>query len=328
MKNLKLLVSSALVFIVFAVPQKAIGMEDSKSLSHDISTSSSPYLASNTLSRINERERDESESNSFFSSDITEESQKKRRRLEEIRENLFEGFPKEMICLILEQAAINIDNVLGLDNTSPLKLVCKKWDSIVNKDFVHRAIQSTCELLGYGEIYQRFYNGKLIYRPNKKSDVGMVTLPISALANPLKGTFDLSQCGDTWKYLSISTGYRKGKRPENEDKVEIWFAPRFLIEKELNTTAKHLSAIFPSKWPVSAPVGMIWTWGATDSPDNFDYLTTKNMVDLSKIDLFAALREAVTPLRSATTPEIHHIPVRPAPGRTRAISCFICNLSL
>ena len=285
MKNLKLLVSLALVFIVFAVPQKAIGMEDSKSLSQDISISSSHYLASNTLSRINKRERDESESNSFCGSDITEESQNKRRRLEEIRENLFEGFPEEMICLILEQAAINIDNFLGLDNTSPLKLVCKKWDSIVNKDFVHRAIQSTCELLGYGEIYQRFYNGKLIYRPNKKSDVGMVTLPISALANPLKGTFDLSQCGDTWKYLSISTGYSKGKRPENKDKVEIWFAPRFLIEKELYTTAKHFQEILP-KWNECAPVGMFWTWGGMDSLDSFDYLTTKNMDNLSKINLY------------------------------------------
>ncbi len=125
------------------------------------------------------------------------------------------------------------------------------------------------------QIYERFLKGVLIYRPQEGSDVGMVKLPIVALGNPLEGTFDLSQCGDAGKYLSISTGYRKEKKPENEDKVEIWFAPRFLIEKELKTTAKHFQEIY-GNWNENAEVGMFWTWW-NDDLKYFDYLTTKNI---------------------------------------------------
>jgi len=136
---------------------------------------------------------------------------------------------------------------------------------------------------GYEEIYQRFLNGLLIYRPMKGSDVGMITLPISELRNPLEGTFDLSRCGDTGKYLSISTGYRKRKKPENAGKIEIWLAPRFLIEKELNTTAKHFQAIFPTKWNANAPVGMFWTWSGDAALSSMDYLTTESMNNLSRV---------------------------------------------
>ena len=136
-------------------------------------------------------------------------------------------------------------------------------------------------------VYRRFVNGVLIYRPNPESDDGKIVLPIADLPNPLEGTFDLSKCGDTDEYLSISTGYRKGKKTENEDKVEIWFAPRFLIEKEINTTAKHFQAIFPAQWNANAPVGIFWTWGnwAADDHD-MDYLTNESMDNLSKIDLY------------------------------------------
>ena len=82
---------------------------------------------------------------------------------------------------------------------------------------------------GYEKIYERFRNGVLIYRPKKGSDEGMIKLRIADLENPLDGTFDLSRCGHVMKYLSISTGYRKRKKVENASKVEIWFAPRFLI---------------------------------------------------------------------------------------------------
>ena len=124
----------------------------------------------------------------------------------------------------------------------------------------------------------------LIYRPNEGSDVGMVKLPIRELINPLEETFDLSRCGDTGKYLSIATGYRKGKRPENINKMEIWFAPRFLIEKELHTTAAHFKPIMANWKQEQAPVGMFWTWGKWDDMW-YDYLTTESMDNLSKIDL-------------------------------------------
>jgi len=140
---------------------------------------------------------------------------------------------------------------------------------------------------GYEDIYDRFLNGKLIYKPNPNSDEGKVELRIADLEDPLNGTFDLSHCGNTGKYLSISTGYRKGKKPENEGKVEIWFAPRFLIEKELNGAAAHFKKIM-GNWKQEAPVGMFWTWGGSDdmSYGNYDYLTNEGMENLSKIDLY------------------------------------------
>ena len=138
---------------------------------------------------------------------------------------------------------------------------------------------------GHEEIYDRFLNGKLIYRPNPGSDEGKVELRIADLADPLEGTFDLSRCGDMEKHLSISTGYRKGKRLENARKVEIWFAPRFLIEKELNDAASHFAPIMRN-WKQEALVGIFWTWGGWDHLADYDYLTTETMDDLSKINLY------------------------------------------
>ena len=122
----------------------------------------------------------------------------------------------------------------------------------------------------------------------------MITLPIRDLTNPLEGTFDLSRCYDTGKYVSISTGYRKEKRPENARKVEIWFAPRFLIEKELKTTAKHFEPIY-GNWKEQAEVGIFWTggWWAAGEYD-MDYLTTENMDNLSEINLYENWEKSVS----------------------------------
>ena len=139
---------------------------------------------------------------------------------------------------------------------------------------------------GYEEIYRRFSMGKLIYKPDPKSDKGRIEFPISALANPLEGTFDLSQCGDSGKYLSISTGYRKGKKAENASKLEIWFAPRFLIERNLGKTAAHFKTIMSSWSDTTAPVGIFWTWGGWDDLAYYDYLTSGSMDSFSDNNLY------------------------------------------
>ncbi len=141
---------------------------------------------------------------------------------------------------------------------------------------------------GYEDIYLRFLNGKLIYRPTEGSDVGKIELLIKDIMNPntLEGTFDLSRCGDTGQYLSINTGYRKRKNPANKDKVEIWFCPRFLIEKELNSTAGHFRDIMTvTRWPQSAPIGVFWTWGSWDVK-YYDYLTTNTYDQLGNNNLY------------------------------------------
>lgn len=142
---------------------------------------------------------------------------------------------------------------------------------------------------GYEEIYLRFLNGKLIYRPTEGSDAGKIELLIRDIMNPntLEGTFDLSRCGDTGKYLSINTGYRKGKKAANKDKVEIWFAPRFLIEKELGATAGHFREIMTdAKWPKTAGIGLFYTCGDRDYLDWYDYLTPNNPDQLGDNNLY------------------------------------------
>lgn len=138
------------------------------------------------------------------------------------------------------------------------------------------------------EIYQRFLKGELIYKPNRENDDGKISLPISSLRDPLNGTFDLSSCGDASKYLSISTGYRKEKKSENENKIEIWITPRFLIKKELTTTAQHFQEIlkeYEPEWPNTAPVGLFWTWGKWDELERYHYLTSVGLITLGADDL-------------------------------------------
>lgn len=144
----------------------------------------------------------------------------------------------------------------------------------------------------YEDIYDRFLNGKLIYKPDPSNDERKVELRIADLEDPLNGIFDLSCCGNMENYLSISTGYRKRKRLENASKAEIWFAPRFLIEKELNGTASHFKPIMDN-WKQEASVGMFWTWGGWGDMDRYDYLTTENMDNLSKIDLYESWIKSV-----------------------------------
>jgi hypothetical protein len=155
---------------------------------------------------------------------------------------------------------------------------------------------------GHEAVYQRFLNGVLIYRPKEGDDLGRIHLPIAALGNPLEGTFDLSRCGDSGKHLSISVGYRKGKIAENANKVEIWFAPRFLIEKELKTTAAHFQEIF-GNWNDNAPVGIFWTGGWWDNKDYY-YLTTQSLDELSNNTLYVKSKRV-----GFTTPRTYTVDV-------------------
>lgn len=129
---------------------------------------------------------------------------------EPTKEFLFERgttkIPTEIVTLIVKFAAI--DNYLSNGYMAPLKLVCQEWHGIINKDFVDSTILSAYELLEYGEIYQRFLKGALIYRPQEGSDVGMVTLPIAALRNPLGGEW--SKCEQGGDMVCPAVFDRKG----------------------------------------------------------------------------------------------------------------------
>ena len=144
---------------------------------------------------------------------------------------------------------------------------------------------------GYEDIYRRFVMGNLIYKPDSNSDNGLIELPIRDLADPLGGEFDLSRCGGG-TYLSIATGYRKEKKQKNDSKLEIWLAPRFLIEKELATTAGHFQPIMENWNAAAAPVGLFWTDGDWDNLGWYAYLTTDSLNHLDSGNLDEKYLEA------------------------------------
>ncbi|MBA3814031.1 MAG: hypothetical protein H0X26_06030 [Alphaproteobacteria bacterium] len=114
----------------------------------------------------------------------------------------------------------------------------------------------------------------------------MITLKISDLINPLEGTFCLSEYGDTGKYLSISTGHRKGNKPENYEKLEICLAPKFTIAKNVKLSADYLQPIMGDWNEETAPIGIFWTLGACETSDGYDYLTNKPLNNISSKNLF------------------------------------------
>jgi hypothetical protein len=123
----------------------------------------------------------------------------------------------------------------------------------------------------------------LIYKPNKDNDLGRIEIPFSSLSNPLEGTFDLSEYGDTGQYLSISTGYRKGKKAGNASKVEVWIVPKFVVEREVSSSARHLAPILRS---FTSPLGLFWTSGGWDNMDWYDYLTSSSFEEISSENLY------------------------------------------
>jgi predicted GTPase len=113
---------------------------------------------------------------------------------------------------------------------------------------------------GHKEAYRQFLKGKLIYKPDPNSDAGRREFPISDLANPLNGMFDISGCGDSAQHLSISTGFRRAVNPGNSNKVEVWIVPRFVIDKnpEAQAYASDLAAIGELS---GKPFDVFFNWG-------------------------------------------------------------------
>ncbi|RZI45263.1 hypothetical protein [Candidatus Finniella inopinata] len=133
-------------------------------------------------------------------------------------------------------------------------------------------------------IYKKFLTGKLIYRPTPGNDDGMKVFSIADLSYPLGGTFDLSKFGDTWQHLNIATGYRTGKSEKNRSKVEMWIAPRFLIDQTRCSSTDPFIGIM-GNW--STDIGLFWTWGGWPVHyDTMDSLTNKTFDQLGHKNLF------------------------------------------
>ena len=183
------------------------------------------------------------------------------------------------------------------------QLVQKGYDEetswLISKKLIHEYEEKFCEQLvqlfpkqtgqGHDDVFMRFLKGKLIYKPNSGNDEGKVEIPFISLSNPLEGTFDLSNCGDAGKYISISTGYRKGKISANARKLEIWITPQFLIQSAIPGTAEHYARLM-NKW--KSPIGLIWKLGDWDDGEaKFDFLITRQFEEISSKNLYDWWRE-------------------------------------
>jgi hypothetical protein len=221
------------------------------------------------------------------------------------------------------------------ENTDPrnLRLVCREWrniiDGLINKKDKNRKYSDQHPIwqkiirisyvgLGHDAIWKTILNGELLYKPNghpksdsdsdepnPDSDVGMVRLKISDLANPFAGTFDLSQCGEASKHLSISMGLRKGKNDENQNKTEIWLIPRLLAIKNLEGNASYLKEIMDS-WDEDVTLGVTFNWWEWDHTSNYhmyespnwnwfhdDYLESLSQNDLNSLYLMAVSNDVL-----------------------------------
>ena len=214
------------------------------------------------------------------------------------------NLPDDMGAPIIQQAAFQqcLDNELPVN----LALVCKEWFKTIENQMQtgQPCFKAWYGIFGHEGIYETFLNGVLIYRSHGLlhygSDINekMSKIYISELKDnspegtsykllknkPLEGTFDLSICGDARKYFAISTGYRKWINPDNEGKAEIWIAPRFLIEKKIETSASHFSGIMKSWKENVAPIGVFVTLSG-EAIEHFDYCTSKDLGYISKMNL-------------------------------------------
>ncbi len=152
---------------------------------------------------------------------------------------------------------------------------------------------------GHEDVYRRFMNGKLVYKPNKDNDVGLIELPIAMLLNVLEGTFDLSRCGNAERYLSINTGYKNEQRIEERSKLEIWFVPKFVVEKQLRGSARYIQPLISARsWGIDPwmeeKIGIFYTypWCSYLRDLHFDYLTTESVKSLENQNLLELWEKA------------------------------------
>jgi hypothetical protein len=217
----------------------------------------------------------------------------------EKKETQFNDIPRDVEAMIFEYAA---------RDTKPgdLRLVCKDWQKTMDGREIVTTKQGTkyadigpvwkkCVHAWYGftgheDALNQFLNGKLVCKPNKDNDEGRIEFKISDLRNPFAGQFDLSKCGNAGKYIAIMTGFRKEKIKENKDKVEVWLAPRALIEKFRGSTAKHFEKVLTAWDGKTAPLGLFYTWGNWENLSWCEYLTEKTINEISSKNLYENCR--------------------------------------
>lgn len=161
------------------------------------------------------------------------------------------------LCIVMSAFASTAEEV-NHDSHPVLNTTRENIDRPIDRIIIPEAAR------GHEEDYLKFLRCTLVYKPHGSNrDEGKIEIPIGTLADPLHGTFDISRFGNAAQYIVISTGYRTEQKPEHAEKMEVWIAPRFLVEANLNGNAAHLKPMW-GEWRENHEVGIFWTWGTWD----------------------------------------------------------------
>lgn len=150
------------------------------------------------------------------------------------------------------------------------------------------------EAVGHEDVYKTFLRGKLVYRPIEGNDEGLIEPTILRLPTPLDGEFGVSghSYGYAGDYVSIYTGYRKKQIPENTNKLEVWLAPRFLVEHDLGNPPRNFGKIL-EEWDKEIPFGIFFTHGGYDNLEKYSYNVQEKHTELNYKNLYQIYQEAL-----------------------------------
>ena len=138
-------------------------------------------------------------------------------------------------------------------------------------------------------------DGKLIYTADN-GEGEKATFNIKDLVKT-DGCIDLSNkiFGDISKYFLITTDLEQFfSINQNGKKLVMLIAPRFLIEEKIGPSAKPFEEIMDNWKEDQAPIGIFWRFERWKNLGSYWYLTSKNLIEISKNNLHKLLVMAST----------------------------------
>lgn len=176
-----------------------------------------------------------------------------------------------------------------------LPQVCKCWYNIIEALFLKKEARLK-EHYNISEIdYQTLKGMSIRYKPDPESDKGIKISKIPAFVSPFGYDFNLSKCGEAGKHVRIQIDYRREKDPQSKDKMEVWIAPKFIVQKDLSTTAAHYEPIM-SEWLPEASFGIFYTWWNWYDMNWYSYLVTHAPCELNEKNCFYLLDVHTSPI--------------------------------
>jgi hypothetical protein len=168
-------------------------------------------------------------------------------------------------------------------------------------------------------------DGKLIYTLGDGEKAGF------NIKNLVKtgGCIDLSDeiFGDASKFLLITTDLEEFfSINQNSKKLVMLIAPRFLIEEKIESTSKHFQPIMDNWKEDEAPIGIFWRMECWANLGWYDYLTSKNVAEISKNNIYINWTAAGRLHAALWCQNLRHCIEVQYQAFTRSITCSFCKL--